>query len=440
MRISIYRNMKSPKPTGSVEVASLLEDIRGDETLAARTENARKILRTEGRDFYKWARENYPGVSWAGEFRYRNADGLLRPSGFVFVESDDLKERGTDAESEKARLSSNKHVAICYTSMSGDGVHALVWVSPRPQNAEEYRAAWDTAMREVGLQATGDKNVKDIARHAILASDPNLYANRQVSKMAWEMPPPPRKREPIATSDLDAEKWVDDALRAISPNIEYHGWINVGMALHAGEQAGEISNGLARWDSWSSGGDDYKPGEPAKTWGYFRRSGISLGTLWHLAQLSGWTPPVNSKLCRQCGKNFHDPKHEACKSCASGGQWKTCNACGERHRAALIGYHIESQCKERLTGEKLLAKMKSQVPETARDSRPPPIDESEPESEPERTPPPSDSAPEWGSVHTWAREWGISPTLAGNRLAGLVKEGKAERAMRGGFEEYRLHE
>ncbi|MBD2337496.1 bifunctional DNA primase/polymerase [Calothrix sp. FACHB-156] len=72
-------------------------------------------------------------------------------------------------------------------------------------------------------------------------------------------------------------------LEVIHPRFadDYHSWIQVGMALHS------VSPILFKaWDAWSQLSSKYKPGECAYKWQSFNKTGITIRTLYRLANLS----------------------------------------------------------------------------------------------------------------------------------------------------------
>jgi hypothetical protein len=66
---------------------------------------------------------------------------------------------------------------------------------------------------------------------------------------------------------------------------DYHSWIRVGMAL---SELGDA--GLELWSAWSSRSDKYDPDECEAKWRTFEPGrGITLGSLFAMAQFEGWT-------------------------------------------------------------------------------------------------------------------------------------------------------
>ncbi|MBW4549368.1 MAG: DUF3987 domain-containing protein, partial [Symplocastrum torsivum CPER-KK1] len=81
------------------------------------------------------------------------------------------------------------------------------------------------------------------------------------------------------------EEWVSSYLDALNPSRAdiYDDWIAVGMACH---YLGDPF--LSKWENWSRQSSKYKPGECQKKWKSFKRSGVSIGTLGHMAKQDGW--------------------------------------------------------------------------------------------------------------------------------------------------------
>lgn len=86
---------------------------------------------------------------------------------------------------------------------------------------------------------------------------------------------------------------IHDQLRHISPD-DYDTWVRVGAALkHEGLPC-------SVWDDWSRGSAKYVEGECERKWASFVEGNagepVTGGTIWHLAELGGWSPP------RPCGE------------------------------------------------------------------------------------------------------------------------------------------
>jgi hypothetical protein len=110
-------------------------------------------------------------------------------------------------------------------------------------------------------------------------------------------PPPPQPRRTFIPREDDDER-ITSALQAICPD-DYDTWLHVGMALkdHYG------ANGFDLWDRWASQSESYRSRRQPMVWGSFRRSGRSIGTVFHYARQAGWRPPPppDRDAWRACG-------------------------------------------------------------------------------------------------------------------------------------------
>jgi hypothetical protein len=99
--------------------------------------------------------------------------------------------------------------------------------------------------------------------------------------------PASRPAPPSATTgDL---AMVQDALRWLDPWAgPYDWWVSILMAIHS-EHPGP--DGLAVAEAWGDG----KEKEIETKWRSFRRSGVTIGTLYHEAEKHGWLPPWRTR-------------------------------------------------------------------------------------------------------------------------------------------------
>lgn len=87
---------------------------------------------------------------------------------------------------------------------------------------------------------------------------------------------------------MDDQKRIQEALDHIDPSrLSYQEWIEIGMALKV--------EGLpcSAWDAWSMKDfGRYKPGDCLRKWNTFDGSGVSAGTIFHIAETYGGYTPV----------------------------------------------------------------------------------------------------------------------------------------------------
>lgn len=77
---------------------------------------------------------------------------------------------------------------------------------------------------------------------------------------------------------------LSDALRAIDPaSLSYKEWLDVGMGLK------DAGADISVWDAWSrQDAERYNAGEMQSKWASFQGTGISAGTIIHMARKRGW--------------------------------------------------------------------------------------------------------------------------------------------------------
>ena len=95
-----------------------------------------------------------------------------------------------------------------------------------------------------------------------------------------------RKPQPSPGNDVELAR---ESLRSIDPALadDHHDWIRIGMACHSvGEELFED------WKRWSQQSAKYRDGDCERRWASFgNRTGVTIGTLIHLARGNGWSPP-----------------------------------------------------------------------------------------------------------------------------------------------------
>lgn len=97
---------------------------------------------------------------------------------------------------------------------------------------------------------------------------------------------------------IDNPVKVRSTLAALNPDMDYHSWLQVGMALHHATSGG--IEGLTLWDEWSARGTSYHAGETAQKWrsfGSYNGTPVTLASVFKLATAEGWRwkdPPAES--------------------------------------------------------------------------------------------------------------------------------------------------
>jgi hypothetical protein len=109
------------------------------------------------------------------------------------------------------------------------------------------------------------------------------------------------------------EEWALSYLSALSSYRadDYETWLAVGMALHSVDDSF-----LTEWDNWSRQSSKYKPGDCEKKWKSFKRQGVAIGSLAHMAKQDGWRSPFQRSDESTCPSNigFSDRDYPGAKS------------------------------------------------------------------------------------------------------------------------------
>lgn len=100
-------------------------------------------------------------------------------------------------------------------------------------------------------------------------------------------------RAKVKESGLADVEEIKDMLSCLSPDMDYHDWVKVGMAIHAATDG----SGVKIWDDWSRGGQEYKENECDRkfhSFGKYSGNTIGMGTLVKMARAAGWEPAQDS--------------------------------------------------------------------------------------------------------------------------------------------------
>lgn len=112
-----------------------------------------------------------PAVTVSGTFRERKLHGLIKHSGFICMDFDDL---GQKAEPIRESLKQDRFVSGYFYSASGKGLAVLVRIEPH-RHTETFEALERYFFETYGLVA--DIGCKDITRLRFFSYDPDAYLN-----------------------------------------------------------------------------------------------------------------------------------------------------------------------------------------------------------------------------------------------------------------------
>lgn len=217
----------------------------------------------------------YDDAKAAAEYGF---DGL----GFAFLPGDGLI--GIDIDSNADTELAHKIIAGCNsyaeTSPSGNGWH--IFVKGETKTFKSNDVGIEVFCGSQFFTMTGNK-LDDAPCDIISISDKLLNRLRDIVK-----PPnrPLASPASIPTGPTGTAK-IESALAYISPDVGYHEWIKIGMAIYS-----ELGpSGFSVWDYWSSRGSAYSHKAMAGHWQSFAGTSVTIATVFRMAIDNGWNPP-----------------------------------------------------------------------------------------------------------------------------------------------------
>lgn len=304
--LSLYSGVSDN--TGTISTfAKVCEQIRtGTGGLDKKTEKARHLLSTQGKDVYDRAKITLPAVTWGGQFHKRSKTGLARQSKMAVGDIDGL-DNLKHAREVQRQLMRLPNVIFAFISPSGLGVK-VVFLLANTTDAETHKYAF-AAMRDtcknVGLIL--DESGKDVSRLCFLAHDPEAEIKDNVTPLNWT----PYQQKAIAAQNHKQRKRKKTARNTVPPSQgdadfsaldyldpdhapagytgdhDYNWWLWVGCRIKAAGGSVEI------WDAWSRHGAKYSEGDCQRRWNGLLGSddGTSTwGSVVYYAKQNGYIP------------------------------------------------------------------------------------------------------------------------------------------------------
>lgn len=222
----------------------------------------------------------------------RTGEPSLTPWGYLHVLDLDIRkpEAEVEAWADIRRLVPNLDGLPEAQSGSGAGRH-FYFFSDTPLRSEKL-AKGDGF--EIELFGTGKQAVLPPSIHPVTGKPYRWIRPLLVETLELGVIPKINiKQEPIAVPTVSNEEvdWdrVHSALQN-TPASDYHDWTQVGMALH--DASGGSEQGFEVWCNWAKKDEKFSLKEHRAKWQSFKRSGVTIATLFKIATDHGWTPPA----------------------------------------------------------------------------------------------------------------------------------------------------
>jgi predicted P-loop ATPase len=165
--VSFYKNVKDTtgktRPIG--DIIKLI--LSNNKTII---EKIRSVQDKRERNRLK---NNLPGFAASGTFSKRKADCLIKHSGLIQIDIDDVN----NVENIKAHLVADKFTFLCFTSPSGNGIKLLVKIEAKAESHLQSFQELELYYKSI-YGITIDPSTKDLSRLCFLSYDPNLYYNK----------------------------------------------------------------------------------------------------------------------------------------------------------------------------------------------------------------------------------------------------------------------
>lgn len=263
--------------------------------------NFHKKWQTESLTAYDLAANVWRGYSFAPVFAERKVKRDFKLAWHIGLDFDCADERAEISQLMEDDIINYFSSFIYYTPSSKPPAYKsrVVFVFDKPiSDVDQYEEildafAWwfpdtDQSTQDAARFFYGSKGAKLEGNWSVLPLKSATYIVDEYHKAV------PKKKKSVTAykPKKGDEKDVADALTHIPKKLDYKAWLAVLMAIHS---AFPNERGIQLCDSWSPGYD----GEIEDKFDSFdrtKRNGITLRTLFKLAQDNGWKPKHNGSL------------------------------------------------------------------------------------------------------------------------------------------------
>lgn len=162
MIVTVFESKTSHEPY-HIKADKILQRFKEDD------KNNISNLKNLTAEEYKTEKLKLAGVCFGGKFSKRSNSSLIKSSGLMIIDVDDL---GTDGmKKQKEKFTKDEFIYSFWESPSGRGLKALVKI-PEVKNDKQYKMYYDTFSKRYDNL---DKSGKDISRLCFFCYDPELH-------------------------------------------------------------------------------------------------------------------------------------------------------------------------------------------------------------------------------------------------------------------------
>jgi hypothetical protein len=243
--VSRFSNIKSTNPTSTTYRDWFCDVTHKDSVCKIRTMSDKEEIRK--------LKSQLPCITPSGEFMLRNANALIKHSGFICIDIDGGDNLHlNDFAKVRDELKKIKNIYYVSLSVSGKGVFCFIPIK-FPEKHKEHFEALKIQFSNIGI--TIDKSCGDVSRLRIYSYDENAYLNENAvvfekffeyksGKASKQISPNTRGNQINEKTTYSKVMRVVNKLNSSSTDItkNYEQWFQIGCALanEFGEEGRDI--------------------------------------------------------------------------------------------------------------------------------------------------------------------------------------------------------
>lgn len=226
MEISKFKNILQSSAGEVTSIDHFLNEIK----FGTFKDICQSVRQEENKKKRNELKKKLPYVTISGLFNDRKNSGLIKHSGFICLDFDDVG----DVQKVKETISQDHFVHSCFVSASGNGLAALVKINPK-KHLDAFLGLEVYFSEKYDLQI--DRACKDVCRPRFATYDEQLYVNQESQKfekyIKKELIIPKNKIPDVITSDNDLDFIVSQINRSKIDitNGEYIIFRDIGFAI-----------------------------------------------------------------------------------------------------------------------------------------------------------------------------------------------------------------
>lgn len=276
-QVSLFSGFDKPCPVRTIKLMDWLT--KTDDNLLGFVEGVRKC--TDKKVKYR-LKESFYAITPAGVFSWQNNGKCISPSGFISIDIDNLP-----PEVAKQKLRVLPFISYIGTSVSGNGVWALIPISDPLGFTEHFQHIKNYMMESVGIKI--DASCGNISRLRGYSFDRQAYFNEEAQVYTGKYIAPRIELKRITGGDNDDRRFgllmdrIDETgVDITSSRID---WVKIGMAI-AGRYG---ESGLSYFCRISSKNAGYSESECSRQYRSFlkSRASVSMSSIFWIAKNEG---------------------------------------------------------------------------------------------------------------------------------------------------------